>query len=171
MTQQPIAAEAALDGRHAFDFLFGDWLIANRKLRDPLAEGASEWVEFSATGTARPIAGGLGNVDTFVAPDFPGRGAFEGFSLRLFEESTGLWRIWWASSAGGGRLDPPVVGRFTDGVGRFEGDDVLDGRPVMVRFDWTDITVSSARWAQAFSFDGGETFSPNWVMEFRRPPA
>lgn len=170
MTQQPIAADADLDGRHDFDFLYGDWLIANRKVRDPLADGGSEWVEFAATGTARPIVGGLGNVDSFVTPDFPGRGAFEGFSLRLFEAATGLWRIWWASSAGGGQLDPPVIGRFVDGVGRFEGDDVLGGRPVKVRFDWTEITSSSARWAQAFSFDGGQTFVPNWVMEFSRPP-
>ena len=170
MTRQPIVTEADVDGRHDFDFLFGDWLIANRKVRDPLAAGGSDWVEFAATGTARPIVGCLGNVDSFVTADFPGRGAFEGFSLRLYEERTGLWRIWWASSAGGGHLDPPVVGRFSDGAGRFEGDDVLGGRPAKVRFDWTDITASSARWAQAFSFDGGETFITNWVMEFRRTP-
>jgi hypothetical protein len=170
MTHQPVATDPALDGRHDFDFLFGDWLIANRKLRDPLADGGTEWVAFEASGTARPIVGGLGNVDSFVAPEFPGRGAFEGFSLRLFEETTGLWRIWWASTAGGGRLDPPVIGRFVDGVGHFEGDDTLAGRPVKVRFEWTAITAKSARWAQAFSFDGGATFVPNWVMDFTRHP-
>ena len=52
---------------------------------------------------AQPIVGGLGNIDTYHAPDFPGRPGFEGFTLRLFEPKTGLWRIWWASSVGTGR--------------------------------------------------------------------
>jgi hypothetical protein len=34
--------------QHDFDFLFGEWRIANRKLDDPLAEG-SNWLEFEAT--------------------------------------------------------------------------------------------------------------------------
>ena len=57
-----------------------------------------------------------------------------------------------------------------DGEGHFEGDDTIGGRPVKVRFDWTAITASSARWAQAFSFDGGATFVPNWIMDLTREP-
>jgi hypothetical protein len=157
-----------VDGRHDFDFVFGEWRIANRKLADPLAAEPPEWLEFDATSVAGPILGGLGNVETYSAPDFPGRGAFHGFALRLFEPETRLWRIWWASTVGRGRLDTPVVGRFNDGEGRFECDDVLGGRPVRVRFDWTDITSTSARWEQSFALDGGESFEPNWIMELTR---
>ena len=116
MTQQ-----VAVEGRHDFDVIFGEWRILNCKLEDPLAD-SSEWMEFDATVDVRPILGGLGNVDLYSAPDFPGRPGYEGFGLRLFDPETGLWRIWWASTVGRGMLDTPVVGRFRDGEGRFECD-------------------------------------------------
>lgn len=168
MTQQAAAPTAsALDGRHDFDFLFGAWQIANRKLEDPLAE-ASRWLEFDATVEVEPILGGLGNVDHYSAPDFPGREGYRGFGLRLFDAESDVWRIWWASTTGRGQLDTPVVGRFRDGEGRFECDDLLGGRTLKVRFDWTDITPTSVRWTQSFSFDGGRSFEPNWIMELTR---
>jgi hypothetical protein len=154
------------DGRHDFDFLLGRWHVANRKLEDPLADDPTAWLEFAATTETRPILDGLGNVDDYRAPDFPGRPGFHGFALRLFDPGERLWRIWWASTSGGGRLDTPLVGGFRDGVGQFECDDTIDGRAVRMHFDWKDITPSSARWVQSFSFDGGRSFEPNWIMEF-----
>lgn len=169
MSQQAAAVEATeLDGRHDFDFIFGRWRIANSKLQDPLAGEPTPWLEFEATSEAGPILGGLGNFDMFSAPDFPGRGPFHGFGLRLFDPGTGLWRIWWASTLGGGQLDTPVVGRFREGEGRFECDDVLGGRALKVRFDWKDVTPSSARWEQSFSFDAGQSFETNWIMSLTR---
>jgi hypothetical protein len=155
-------------GRQDFDFLFGRWRIANRKRVRPLVQGDGEWVEFEATMEARPIVGGVGNIDTYSAPNFPGRPGFEGFTLRLFEPATGLWRIWWASSVGDGHLDEPVVGGFDDGVGVFECDDVLEGVPIRVRYTWTVESWDEIRWEQAFSFDRGETWDTNWVMESTR---
>jgi hypothetical protein len=169
MSQQALAPGAAeVDGLHDFDFLFGEWRVANRKLEDPLAEQPTRWLEFEATSEAGPILGGLGNYQTFLAPEFPGRPGYQGYTLRLLDPETGDWRIWWASTVGQGRLDTPVVGRFRGGKGRFECDDVLDGRAVKVRYDWKDITPSSAVWEQSFSFDEGRSFEPNWVMELTR---
>jgi hypothetical protein len=156
------------NGRSDFDFLFGHWRIANRKRVHPLSPGDDEWIEFDAVSEARPVLGGLGNVDTYRAPEFPGRPGFEGFTLRLFDPNTGLWRIWWASSLATAGLDEPVVGRFEDGVGRFECDDILEGIHVRVRYEWTVIDRDTARWEQAFSFDGRRTWDVNWVMESGR---
>ena len=72
--------------------------------------------------------------------------------------------MWWAATSRPGHLDPPVAGRFADGQGTFFGDDLHDGRPVRVRFEWKDITPASALWQQAFSPDQGATRETNWVM-------
>jgi hypothetical protein len=150
-----------------FDFLPGHWEVSNRKLVDTLDPDCDEWEEFNATSEARAILGGLGNIDHFRMAD----GSYEGFSLRLFDPEQDLWRIWWSSTQRPGRLDPPVEGRFgRDGRARFECHDVLEGVPIRMRFDWSEITGASARWKQAFSFDGGRTWKPNWIMELTREP-
>jgi hypothetical protein len=168
MSHAPETTKSAAGARHDFDFFFGTWRQANRKKVQMLVPGDTEWVEFESRTEAWPILGGLGNIDTFKAPDLPGRPNFEGFTLRLVELETGTWRIWWASTISNGQLDPPVVGRFQDGVGLFECDDVIDGVPVKVRFTWKDIEADSATWEQAFSFDDGATWDTNWITRHAR---
>jgi hypothetical protein len=148
-----------------FDFLPGHWRVASRKLVDTLDPACEEWEEFQATSEARAILGGAGNIDHFRVEG----GDYEGFSLRLYDPDEDLWRIWWSSTARPGRLDPPVEGRFDgDRRARFECDDVLEGVPIRMRFDWSEITDTSARWEQAFSFDGGDTWKTNWIMQLSR---
>jgi hypothetical protein len=155
------------DTLHDFDFLFGRWTVANRRLADYFADEA-KWQEFASTFETQPILGGAGNVDRIHVPNFPDRGDFHGFTLRLLEPETGRWRIWWASTSGGGLLDTPVIGRFEDGRGLFESDDVVEGHAVKVAYEWLDITDRSARWQQSFSEDGGRTFRTNWIMQLTR---
>jgi hypothetical protein len=64
-----------------------------------------------------------------------------------------------------------VAGRFRAGEGHFEGDDSFDGRPIRVRYEWSEITPISARWEQSFSFEQGGSFAVNWTMSFRRAEA
>ena len=162
---------AADDGRHDFDFIFGDWTITNRKLRNMTDPDCAEWVEFGTTSRAEPIFGGLAHVDHITSgADAPG-GAWEGLTLRQFDPVERLWRIWWASTRNPGHLDPPLAGRFSEGVGVFTGDDSLGGKPVKIRFHWTCPAAGAARWTQEFSFDAGDTWLLNWTMDFQRLPS
>jgi hypothetical protein len=148
-----------------FDFLPGRWNVLHRRLQRRL-QGCTEWDSFSGTTQAWPLLGGLGNVDDNWL-DLP-TGPYRAVSLRAFDLQTQQWSIWWLDGRNPTGLDTPVRGAFTDGVGRFYADDTLDGRPVRVRFLWSDITADRARWEQAFSPDGGRSWEANWTMDFQR---
>jgi hypothetical protein len=147
---------------HDFDFLHGKWSVANRKLKERLT-GSSEWLEFPGTAECWSLFGGAANVDEIT---FPTENV-SGLTLRLYDPRREEWSLYWASSDGG-TLFPPVVGRFSGGTGTFYGDDTQDGTPVRVRYIWSGITPTSARWEQAFSVDGKRTWETNWLMDFTR---
>jgi hypothetical protein len=151
------------DASHDFDFWPGRWRVRNERLVKRL-QGCTEWETFDARVEARLLPGGLGNVDEYHTDHWPG---YVGMSVRLYNPHTRLWSIYWASNRTGA-LEPPVVGSIPNGVGVFEGRDVLDGRPIVVRFTWSDITRTGARWEQAFSPDDGRTWEKNWIMVMTR---
>ncbi len=147
-----------------FDFIIGRWTVHHRRLKQRLA-GCTEWQAFSGISSTRKILGGFGNLeDNLLAlPEGPYRAA----ALRSFDPATGQWAIWWLDQRRPHTLDVPVVGRFTDGLGRFFADDALDGRPIRVRFTWSPRThAGTPRWEQAFSADAGQTWETNWTMDF-----
>ena len=155
---------------HAFDFIYGDWTVHNRKLRDVTDPACEEWVEFGATSEVFPVLQGVGHIDRMDVREAPDGPPFEGLTLRLFDPAEETWSIWWSSTRAPGRLDPPVVGRFTGGHGVFDCDDVLAGRPVKVRFEWL-AEQPTPRWQQSFSYDGGATWRLTWTMRFTRTDA
>lgn len=152
---------------HDWDFLVGRWTVRHRRLKARLA-GSTEWEEFAGTSELWLTLGGMGNVDDNVL-QLPG-GTYRALTIRAFDPKTSEWSIWWLDARYPGRLDPPVRGGFKDGVGTFLGDDTLNGKPIRVRFSWSQITPASARWEQAFSPDGGVTWETNWSMDFTRAP-
>jgi hypothetical protein len=153
----------AITGIGDFDFFVGQWDSVQRRRKAWLAD-CDEWYAFDAVTRCWPIFGGAGNIDEM---DCVGQG-FSGLSVRLLDRATGDWSIFWSTSRTGVLSLPPVTGRFENGVGRFYSDEVLDGRAIRVRYTWSDITADSARWAQAFSPDEGQTWEDNWTAEFTR---
>ena len=160
-------------GSHDFDFWIGRWKIRNKRLVKRLA-GCQDWETFDAIGHARALPAGIGNYDDFVAVEW--RPGFVGMSLRLFSHQTKRWSIYWLDNVTAGldgstgHLLPPVVGGFKDGTGVFIGPDTFEGKPITVKFVWSDISATSARWHQAFSADAGRSWEINWIMEHSRLP-
>jgi hypothetical protein len=148
-----------------FDFLMGVWRCRHRYLAKRLAD-CHEWLEFDGTCAARKILDGYGNADESEIR-LPER-TYKGMTVRTYDPTKDLWSIYWADSRTPGRMTPPVLGRFADGIGTFYGDDECEGRAIRVRFIWSRITPQSARWEQAFSVDGGRHWEPNWLMDFTR---
>ncbi|HEY1837854.1 MAG TPA: hypothetical protein VGG36_09370 [Rhizomicrobium sp.] len=150
---------------HDFDFFRGTWHVAHRRLKERLA-GCKEWESFGGHCTAQLILGGQGNLDDNVI-EFPG-GAYRAITMRTYDPKTDEWAIWWLDARNPHALDVPMKGRFADGAGTFFAGDTFGGKPIKVRFIWSDISRDSARWNQAFSADGGEMWETNWEMRFTR---
>src|SRR5580658_9541824 len=58
------ALPAVRDGSHDFDFIYGKWRMPNHRLLKRLA-GSHEWADFISCDEGTPLAGGIGNTDTW----------------------------------------------------------------------------------------------------------
>lgn len=161
--EQPAAAPR--DGQRDFDFEFGTWKVRLSRLAKPLS-GSTEWVEYEGLSVVRKVWNGRANLGELEVEGAAGR--IEGLSLRLYDPQARRWRIHWANSRDG-MLGEAMTGTFdADGRGFFYNDEMFDGRPVRVRFNFSDITPESFRLEQAFSADGGKSWEANWVARFTR---
>lgn len=155
-----------LSSLHDFDFLVGRWKLHSHKLRQRLV-GSNDWEDFDGTIHNIKLMSGYANVDDteFDTPE----GVYRGLAPRAYDPKTGLWAIWWIDGRNPhGAVDPPVTGRFSNGVGTFYADDTLRGKPIKVRFTWTHNTPNTVHWEQAFSGDGGKTWEMNWSQELNK---
>jgi hypothetical protein len=162
----PQAATAERDGQHDFDPLIGSWKYHLKKLVHPLS-GSTTWVEFEGTGACFKIWDGRAELDT-IEVDSP-TGHIEGLTLRLYNPQTHQWRLSWANSKNG-ILDPPQIGEVKNGRGEFYAQDMLDGKSILIRFVWTNMTTNTPHFEQSFSEDGGKTWEVNWITDQTRVP-
>ena len=146
-----------------FDFFVGSWDGRQRRLREPLA-GRDEWDELASVTRCWPAFGGAANIDEVVFADQ----GFSGLTVRLLDQATGRWSIYWVNSRNPLMDTDPVSGDFASGTGLFYCDQMWQDRPIKVRFTWTGITEVTAHWEQAFSVDDGATWETNWTADFTR---
>jgi hypothetical protein len=158
------SASNARDGQHDFDFNIGVWKSRIRRLQHPLT-GSKEWIDVNATVTVSKVWEGRANLEEIEA-DGP-TGHLEGLTLRLYAPESRQWYLYWANSKVG-TLGTATVGEFKNGRGEFYSQDQSDGRTILVRQIYSDITQNSYHFEQSYSEDGGKTWEPNWVASLTR---
>jgi len=148
------------DGSHDFDPLLGSWKYHLKRRLDPLT-GSNKWIDLEGTGVCRKIWDGA-DIDQI---NVDGAGThIEGLTLRTYNPQTHLWNLFWANRRDG-KVDVPQIGRFKDGHGEFYGMDMINGKSLLVKFDWTGLKTNSPHFEQSFSEDGGRTWEVNWITD------
>jgi Protein of unknown function (DUF1579) len=154
MTDQPCSSPEA----RQLDFWLGDW-----DLTWPAEQTGGEAGE-TQTG-ANHITRLFGQCvieEDFATDD----GAFLGRSLSVFDEAAALWRQTWVDNSGGyialtGGKDGEHFELHTEPAER-------DGRLVVNRMVFSEITTDSLLWSWQTSPDDGATWRDLWTIDYRR---
>lgn len=144
-----------------FDFLQGEWKIAHQR---PKANSPGEWDHFEGEATCWSILGGIASIEELRIP----ARNFSGMGLRLLDSEKKLWSDFWVNAKSGVLLSPGVSGGFRNGVGTFISSEEVEGKTVLFRGMWDQITARSCRWQQASSKDGGLSWETDWIMDWRK---
>ena len=158
------ADSARRDGSHDFDFNLGRWHTHIRRLKNPLT-GSTSWIELNGTVTVRKVWDGKAELEEIEA-DGP-NGHWEGLTLFLYDPEAHQWSQNYAGSTQG-KLETPSIGEFKNGRGELYDQETYNGRTVLVRGVWSNITPDSHQFEISFSDDGGKTWEPNFVATLTR---
>src|SRR5579863_1923654 len=150
------------DGQHDFDFNFGTWKTHVSRLLQPLS-GLSSWAKYDGTSLVSKVWSGHAKLSELEVDGPAGR--IEGAGLRLYNPQSHQWSLNWASSRDGEK-QPPMIGQFAGGRGQF-GDHVINGKSVLVRRTFSDISRDFARFEPAVSADGIGELDHNVCAPFR----
>lgn len=161
-TQQ--SPPALRDGQHDFDFNLGTWNTHIKRLLKPLT-GSTTWTELNGTVVIRKVWDGRAEIEEIEANGAGGH--FEGMTLFLYNPESHQWSLNFANSSDG-TMSVPAVGEFKDGLGEFYDQEPYNGRTILVRVIWSDITPDSHHFEQSFSDDGGKTWEPNFTATLTR---
>jgi len=160
-------APAQADGSHDFDFLIGDWKAHVRRLPERL-KGSNVWVEYNGISNHKKLLDSNANFEEFDVGTPDKKLRIKAQTLRLYNPDSHQWSIYLVDLDKGTLDLPPVVGQFSGKRGEFYNQQTWEGRAVLVRYVWLDISPKSSRMEQSFSADGGKTWEVNWICELSR---
>jgi len=152
------------DGSHDFDFLIGNWKAHVRRLPERL-KGSNIWVEYDGISNHKKLLGSNANFEEFDVSTPDNKLRIKAQTLRLYNPQSHQWSIYLVDLDNGTLDLPPVVGQFNGKRGEFYNQQTWEGRAVLVRYVWLNISPKSSRMEQSFSSDGGKTWEVNWICE------
>ena len=158
-------ATTETSGQRDFEPLAGRWNYHLKRRLNPLT-GSNKWVELSGTGACYRVWNGRAQLDTIKVDGQTGR--IEGLTLRTFSPPSHEWRLYWAN-AKDGTVVAPQIGQFKKDHGEFYAQDLLNGKIIFVKYDWTGLRTGSPHFEQSFSDDGGKAWEVNWITDQTRP--
>ena len=155
------------DGSHDFDFLIGDWKAHVRRLPERL-KGSNVWVEYNGYSNHKKVLDTSANFEDFNVVTSDGKLRIKAQTLRMYNPTSQQWSIYLVDLDKGTLEIPPVVGEFHGNRGEFYNQQLWEGRAVLVRYVWLNLSPQSSRMEQSFSGDGGKTWEVNWICELSR---
>lgn len=148
---------------HALDYQFGAWRVHVSRLLDP-GGSSPRWVQYHGTHVVTPLLNGSANIGVLEVAGPTGR--IEGLQLRMYDASTGQWKLSFASGSDG-KVQPPSVGRFEDSRGVFLDDTLIGGRQARVRTVVTRLNETRYRDVISYSADGS-SWHPMWIASYAK---
>jgi len=155
------------DGSHDFDFLIGNWKAHVRRLPDRL-NNSKIWIEYDGISNHKKLLDSNANFEEFDVTSTDKKLRIKAQTLRLYNPTSRQWSIYLVEVDNGTLGLPPVTGQFTGNRGEFFDQEDFQGRAILVRYLWLNISPESARMEQSFSPDGGKTWEVNWICELSR---
>lgn len=156
MSDQPTPCESPEFSQ--FDFWLGEW-----DLTWPAEQiGGEEGETGSGSNVITKLFNDCGVEESFSTSD----GAFQGRSFSVFAPQEGIWKQTWVDNQGG----------FLVFEGTFDGDRMelrthpveREGKVVVTRMVFRDITDGSLSWDWQGSRDGGKNWDDLWNISYQR---
>jgi hypothetical protein len=160
----PADATTANDGRHDFDFNFGTWQTHIRSLSQP-ADSPATWAQLEGSVTVRKIWGGRALMEEIQAGNATEH--FEGLTLFLYNPQSHQWSQTFADGSDG-KLTPSMFGGFEAGRGELVAQEPYNGKIVLMRDVWSDITPNAHHFEESFSNDGGKSWHSHFIASLTR---
>ena len=88
-----------------------------------------------------------------------------GTSVSTFDTRAGHWKQTWVDNEGG-YLD--FIGDFKDGQMILQREAMRNGKKIMQRMVWKNITLDELDWSWEASTDDGKTWQVNWPIHYKR---
>jgi hypothetical protein len=157
-------SNSVADTSHDFDFNYGTWATHIRSLQQA-AKGPASWVALTGTVTMRKIFNGGGLLEEITAGN--AKMSFTGLTLYLYNPKSKQWSQTYADSSDGA-FDPSMIGSFHNGHGDLIGPGTYNGKAVLMRDAWSNITPSAHHFEIGYSRDGGKTWHRQFVANLTR---